>query len=228
MKIKNVTLGVSLLIGTVAMPATAQDITVDGLLGLVTDYRENGVSLTSKDPAAIGNLRLTHKSGLYGDIFLASMGDRSGDDVIVDSTLGYSWDGDVYSYSLATSLKSYHGGPDESRFYPEIKASISRDFGIFYVKGGLEYAFDGRWFAQDNNAIYGSIDLELPVPKMPELTVVTHLGYDMIDGYQNGWDWRVGLSAFHKDFELTLMYDDSSLNIPDASGTVSFGLKWYF
>lgn len=225
--------GLCIASGTSAVVADDMKITVDGLLGVVTDYRENGVSLTGKDFAGLANVRFSTNNGLYADFFAVSMGDGeladAGDDLMLDGRVGYNWDGDVYSYGLSASLQTYHGGLDGSRYFPEVQGSIARDFGIFYIKGSMEYAFDGRWYTGGNDAFYTALDLELPIPRMPDLTLVTHVGYDMISGdIENPWDWKVGLSAFYKDVELTLMYQDSSLNTDNASGTVVFGLKWYF
>lgn len=204
------------------------DIMVDGLLSLQTDYRENGISLTGKDIAYIGNLRATHKSGVYADLFLVNMDGRLGDDLLIDGSMGYRWSGDRFDYSVSTSLKTYHGGELQSRYFPEVQATMSRDFGLFYIRGGLEYAFDGRWYAQGKEAIYSSLDVEIPVPTFPELTIISHIGYDAIKDYKNAFDWKIGLSAFYKDFEITLMLDESTADVGNASARVVAGLKWYF
>ncbi len=207
--------------------ADDSDITLDGVFGVVTDYREKGVSLTSKDIAAIANLRLSHKSGLYFDGFAASTGNRVGDDLFADAMVGYRWDSDTYSYNVAVALKSYHGDIG-SRSFAQMKATIARDFGILYISGGVEYAPEGRWNSPDVDSFYTFTDLEFPVPNFPDLTLITHVGYDMRQDRSDLFDWSAGISAFHKDMEISLTYDDSSLDHPDAKGGVFLGAKLYF
>ncbi len=96
------------------------------------------------------------------------------------------------------------------------------------MSGGLEYAPEGRWTLPDHDSIYTFADMELPIPKMPDLTLVTHFGYDFIENEGDVKDWSVGVSAFYKDVEVSVTYDDSTLSKSNGSGTVSLGLKWYF
>ena len=57
---------------------------------------------------------------------------------------------------------------------------------------------------------------------MPALTVLTHLGYDIREDGSDLWDWGVGLSAFVGDLEVSLLYEDTTINNPQGSGTVTF------
>jgi len=198
---------------------------LDGYVGAVTDYRDRGISLSGKDITATGSLSLFHDSGFYGGVDLALVDDSIGDGK-TEFFAGYTFDNGDYIYDLSFELDGIHG--DTSDYYPEIKASISRDFGLAYIRGGLAFAPDGRWSSPDVDSWYMYTDLEIPVPTLSEVTFISHLGYDMRDGRSDLWDWSVGFSVFVKSFELSLAYEDSSLDDDFAKGNVTAGIKFYF
>ncbi|WCL53675.1 TorF family putative porin [Gimibacter soli] len=213
-----------------AAPAVqASDIDLEGYVGVVSDYRDRGISLSDKDFAALGSVAAYHTSGLYGGMLAATFDDRLGGQVETEFFAGYRVDKGTVIYDISGELDMYHGD-DGTRTLPGVRGSMARDFGLFFVRGGLAWSPEGRWHTPDVASLYAFSDLEVPVPNLPELTFVTRLGYDMrSDGRANLWDWGVGLSAFLLDrVELTLMYDDTSKNDPRASGTVSVGARFYF
>ena len=233
-----------------AAPAAAQtgdstSVTVFGALGAVSDYRDRGVSLSDQDISLVGSLTLEHDSGVYigahgggvrvpGRLF-------GGADVRLSPYVGYLADVNGFTLDLSFELDGFEGG-DEGRFFPEIKTSLSRDFGLFYTRAGLTYAFDGRWLNPETDSLYGYFDLEVPVPGLPALTLLTHVGYDLRDGRSDLVDWSAGLSWFVGDFELSAVWSDTSLDSPGADpgmprggrgdtlgeGNLSFGLRLYF
>ncbi|MCJ9427817.1 TorF family putative porin [Kordiimonas marina] len=224
----------TLLLATTALaalsfPAMADDggFSIDGYVGGVSDYRDRGIALSEKDPAVVASIGAYHENGLYFGVTGASINDQVGGDVRAKFFGGYRIDKGDYVYDLSVELDSFHGGGD--RYYPDIRATVSRDFGIAFIRGGLNYAPDGRWSLPDNNSLYAFTNLEVPIPNVPELTFVSRAGYDMRGGGRsNLWDWGVGLSAFISDLELSVMYEDSSLDGRLGKGAVTFGAKYYF
>lgn len=224
---KKMIVGVALMMAATPAILQAEDsLEVDGYLGATLDYRDRGVSRSDRDPALTGSLSVFHDSGLYGGVDLALFDDGQGGDGKTEFFAGYSIDGGDYMYDLSVELDGTHG--DTSNYYPEIKAAVSRDFGLAYIRGGLAFAPEGRWNSPDVDSWYAYSDLEIPLPIVSEITFISHLGYDMRDARSDLWDWSVGFSVFLDSFEVTAMYEDSSLDDRRADGQFILGTRFYF
>ncbi|WP_262690318.1 TorF family putative porin [Kordiimonas aestuarii] len=225
---KNILLGAlaAICLSQVSFAQDEKPYSVDGYVGVTSDYRDRGLSLSDKDPTIMASVGLYHDNGFYVGGGVAAISESAGGDAKANLYAGYNFDADGFTYDLSVELDSIHGG--DSSYYPEITGTVSRDFGLAFIRTGVTYAVDGRWSAPDSDSFYVFADLEVPVPTIPELTIISRLGYDMRQDRANLWDWGIGLSAFIDTFELTLMYEDSSLNGPRGSGAIIGGLKFYF
>lgn len=213
----------------VTLNASAQDsggFSIDGYVGGTTDYRDRGLSLSDRDVAVVGSVGAFHDSGFYFGLDAGTADTFNGGEARVEFFTGYSLDAGDYVYDFSFELDSIHG--DSSQYYPEFKTSVSRDFGLAFVRAGASYAPDGRWNNPQNDSFYTFADLEIPVPTLPSLTVIGRVGHDFRGGIENLWDWSLGLSVFAGDAELSLSYQESSLNDRSAKGRVIFGARWYF
>lgn len=215
-------------LGFLTLPVQARDggVSIDGYVGGVTDYRDRGLSLSDRDVALAASIGAFFDSGFYVGLDAGTVDTFNGGDARLELFAGYSIDAGDYVYDFSVEMDSILG--DRSQYYPEFKASISRDFGLAFTRAGIAYAPDGRWSNPQNDSVYTYADLEIPVPTLPALTVVSRVGRDFRGGISNAWDWSVGLSAFVGDAELSISYDDSSLERREASGRVIFGVRWYF
>jgi uncharacterized protein (TIGR02001 family) len=225
---KNVLIG-AVVSAALAGPVLAEEekpYSIDGYIGVTSDYRDRGLSLSDRDPTIRASVGLYHDSGFYLGGGFAAISDSAGGDAKANIFAGYSFDSGSFSYDLSVELDSIHGSG--SSYYPEFTGTVSRDFGLAYIRTGVTYAPDGRWSAPDSDSFYLFTDLEVPVPTLPELTVITRLGYDVRDDRRNLWDYGVGLSAFIENFELSVMYENSSLNGGLGKGAVIGGVKFYF
>ncbi len=227
---KNIIIGAACVLAG-SFSVAAQDAespwSLDGYLGLTTDYRDRGVSFSDNGPSVLGSLSLSHEKGWYLGVDAARVKDSFGSDFRSEFYAGYQFDGGDYIYNLSVELDTVHGTTG-SQYYPEFKASIARDFGLAYIASGVSVAPDGRWTTPDIDSYYGYLDLEVPVPTMPDLTLVTHLGYDVRDGRSDLWDWSAGLSVFAGSFEVTFMYENNSLDREVGDGAFILGTKFYF
>jgi len=213
--------------GVAAQDAEGSVWSVDGYVGGATDYRDRGLSLSDRDPVIYGSLGLFHDNGFSAGLDMALINDQFGNDGRTEFFVGYALDRGDYVYNFTVELDGIHG--DSSNYYPEFKASMSRDFGLAFIRGGVAYAPDGRWSSPDLDSFYTYADLEIPVPTIPELTLITHLGYDArSDGASDLWDWSVGVSAFVKSFEISLTLEDSSLDNPISNAQFILGARLYF
>ena len=223
-----------LLLGTLAAtvfaaPSWAQDekpYSIDGYVGVTSDYRDRGLSLSDRDPTIRASVGLYHDNGFYVGGGLAAISDSAGGDAQANIFAGYNFDSGGFTYDLSVELDSIHG--EGSSYYPEFTGTVSRDFGLAYIRTGITYAPDGRWSAPESDSLYLFTDLEVPVPTMPELTVISRLGYDVRSDRRDLWDYGVGLSAFIENFELSVMYENSSQNGGLGKGAVIGGVKFYF
>lgn len=215
---------------TALLPVTAmaQDdpIEFDGYISVATDHRDRGVSLSGSDPALTGSLTI-YKGGFFAGAFGAWAKDLNDQKAQTEFFVGYMMPLGGWDLTLAGELDSFHGNGDSS-FYPEIKASLSRDYGLAYVNGGVSWSMDGRWHNPDGDDVYTWIDLDVPIPTLPEFTVVAHAGRDFISGYDNVTDWSIGVSAFVKDFEITASYVDTTYADNRGKGAFLASLKFYF
>ncbi|WP_417461582.1 TorF family putative porin [Kordiimonas sp.] len=212
-------------------PATfAQDgessFSFDGYLGVVSDYRDRGLTLSDKDPAVIASFGLYHDNGFYIGASAGSISNDAGGDAKASLFAGYNFDAGDFVYDLSVELDSIQGG--DAKYYPEISASVSRDFGLAFIRTGAVYAPDGRWSAPNSDSFYIYTDVEVPVPTMPELTIISRLGYDMRQNRSDLWDYAIGISAFIDVVEFSVMYEDSSLDQNIGGGAVLGGIKLYF
>jgi uncharacterized protein (TIGR02001 family) len=200
---------------------------LDGYVGITNDYRDRGISLSDKDPTVVASVVAYHDSGFFIGTKGAFISDRRGNDGQIKGFAGYGFESGAYTYDVSFTVDSIHGG-EGSQYFPEIEGSMARDFGLFYVRGGLAWAMDGRWHTPENDSLYTFVDVEIPVPTMPEVTIISHFGYDNRFDRSDLLDWGVGLSAFVDSIELTLTYEDSNVKNPLGSGSVMFGIKAYF
>ncbi|MFC3052807.1 TorF family putative porin [Kordiimonas pumila] len=199
---------------------------IDGYVGVTSDYRDRGISMSDLDASVRGSISVFHDSGFYGGVDAALIDDQMGGDTKTEFFAGYSMDQGDYIYDFSAELDGIHG--NGSDYYPEFKASMARDFGLAFIRTGLAYAPEGRWNTPDVDSLYAYTDLEIPVPTFPELTIISRLGYDMRSDRSNLLDWSAGLSVFVDSFEVTLIYEDSSLDSEIAKGRFVFGTRFYF
>lgn len=212
--------------------AQAQDddvplIEVSGYIGGVTDYRDRGLSLSDQDPTVVGSVAFTHKSGFYAGTKAALIDDQFGRDVQAEFFAGYQYDAGDFVYDFSAELDSFFGD-GENQYFPEFKASVSRDFGLIYVRSGFAYAPEGRWNTPGVDSLYWSLDAEIPVPTASEFTIITRYGYDFRQGRRDVADWAVGLSAFISDVELSLMYEGAALDQEIGDDAIVFGLRLFY
>ncbi len=204
----------------------ASDFSLDGYIGLTTDYRDRGLSLSDRDIAVVGSIGAFHENGFYFGLDAGTVSTANGADGRIEFYTGYSLDKGGFIYDFSVEVDSFHGS--SSQFYPEFKVSASRDFGLAFTRAGVAYAPEGRWINPNNDSFYTFADLEIPVPNLPALTFVSHVGHDFRGGLNDLWDWSVGLSAFVDDVEFSLSYENSSLDRREGSGRVIFGARLFF
>ena len=195
-------------------PTLAQDeaadssaVTVTGSVGVVTDYRFRGVSLSGGDPALQGGATLTHDSGFYAGTWGSSI-DDGGSDVYGDLELDLfaGWSGSLSeAVGLDVGLLYYAypanaAGVDAEYFEPY--ATLSSTLGPVQAKLGLAYAWEQDSLG-GNDSLYLFTKLSAGIPNSP-ITLSAGLGYTdgalappLLAGAADdtGFDWTVGATA---------------------------------
>ena len=198
----------------VQIPAFAQEeddapspVTVTGSVGVVTDYRFRGVSLSGGDPAIQGGFTLTHESGFYAGTWGSSIDDGGSDiygDVELDLFAGWSGalsdavglDVGVVYYAYPTNASGF----DAEYFEPY--ATLSSTLGPVQAKLGVAYAWEQDSLGGNDN-LYVFTKLGAGIPNTP-VTLSAGLGYT--DGAlappflagtsdESGFDWSLGASV---------------------------------
>lgn len=232
-----------------ANPAMAQEepgpITVSGTVGLVSDYRFRGVSMTDEEMAIQGGLTATHESGLYAGVWasnLSGWGTFGGANMELDLVGGYAMEvSSGVTLDVGLTWYMYPGGYDKTDFAePYIK--LSGDIGPASITTGIAYAPKqealGPWYSQggldgydnpgakDDN-VYLWADAGFGVPDTG-LSVTAHLGYSNGNPGLGPWgtspaptgeylDWKIGADYALGPVTLGVAYIDTNLSRSDTA-----------
>lgn len=194
--------------------AGAADVSAE--LGMVSDYRFRGLSLSDERPAVQGSVTIEHGGGLYGEVWASSIREEDfGADVELDVTAGYAVDvSETLSLDLSATGYIYPGEADSN--YVEGAAvlefaldAISTRIGLSFVPG-QRGTRDEQGQAHRNFYMFAGASYELP--GLP-LTLSAQLGRERgyFDEAQNGskLDWSLGGELKLDRFRLGLAYSGS-------------------
>lgn len=222
------------VLGSVAAttPAFAQDeeaeeaegpISISGSIGVVSDYRFRGVSLSDKDFAVQPTITISHESGLYVGAWASNIANNPGDDVELDIYAGFAG-GDTVTYDIGATYYVYPGF--SSANYIEFIGKTGTTVGPVTLGGILAYApsQDGTG-NQDNLYVGGTASVA--IPNTP-LTLNSSLGLEDGAFGNNKLDWSLGVSASVAGFTLGASYVDTNrfvggLGKAGAVFSVSYG-----
>ena len=203
-------LSVAALVAPVT-PAWAQTSSweIDGMVGVVSDYRYRGYSLSAEDPALQAGLTASHDSGFYGDAFVSTIDeygvDQDGDGAKVEVTLSAGWAGVVAGLDVDAAVSAYRYPDGDDVNYVEAPVQVSQTLGALSWTLGLSYAPAQAALGEDDNR-YGWVGLDFAPEGWP-------LSFNGGIGYEEG--------AFAPDGKT-----DWSLGVARSFGPVALGLTW--
>jgi uncharacterized protein (TIGR02001 family) len=191
-----------------ASPAAAADIS--GELGLVSDYRYRGVSLSGGHAAVQGALLVEHQTGAYLELWGSVSDEGNSASPELNFTAGYER-GLTTRFSVELS-GTYYAYPSASADnYYEAAASVSASLGDASGSLGASYIPRQRAAPSGNLYLFGST--EWGVPETP-LSLAASLGYERgaFDEVSRGgkWDWSLGGVIAAKSARLGLAYVGST------------------
>jgi len=179
-----------------ATPATAQDWSAE--IGLVSDYRYRGLSLSDRRPALQASIGLEHDSGAYAELWGSSLGGASASRAEVDATIGYAVGlSETLSADISATYYAYPGAAEGNAL--EITGTIEAVRGPVTASIGVSLAPPQRGtrddFGKKRVNAYALAGVAYALPSLP-LTLRAGIGHergpwDMVP--QGGkWDWSVG------------------------------------
>lgn len=204
--------------GTRPDTAPPPSIDISFNIGVVSDYRFRGISLSDRDPALQGGIDLSHQSGLFAGAWATTIAEYSGSDVELDLYGGYAGMAGGLEYSASAYYYVYPGGEDVN--YLEFQGTVGKTIGPAQVEAVVAYIPD-----QDNAAdnLYLGAGASVGIPNTP-FTVNVRGGREN-GGYDNKWDWETGISYSRDWLTVSASYVDtnhSGINEAGRNGRAGF------
>ncbi|MFN3930684.1 MAG: TorF family putative porin [Brevundimonas sp.] len=209
------------------LPASARaqdpDLTVEGQVGVVSDYRDRGYTLSDGEPALQGEVSLGHASGLYGGVWASSIDEygvgADGDGAEVEVTVYAGWAGTMAGFDVDAGVWQtvYPDGEDVN--YVEFPLQVGRAFGDTTLSTGLVWAP-----AQTGTGDAANTWVWTRADYAPQAWPVSL--HAMIGREDGGFapdgktDWRVGLAAPVGAFTVGLDWVDSDSEDSALVGSV--------
>ena len=196
--------------------ANASELSAE--IGLVSDYRYRGLSLSDKKPAIQGSANFEHDSGFYAEAWSSTIGGPDVEaDAELDLTTGYALDiSDHLSLDMSGTYYLYLGQPDAN--YVDGTISLGFTQGRAAARIGLSFAPEQKGTEDDegkkssNSYAFAGASYELE--KLP-LTLNAELGYEQgafDEAPDSGkWDWQVGAEVKLEPSRIGLSYVGSDV-----------------
>jgi uncharacterized protein (TIGR02001 family) len=197
---------------------------------IATEYVWRGQSLTDGKPAIVGELKISHKNGLYAGIWAGSLDLGSGTDTRAEFDYFLGWN-KRYGKVYVNTGYLYRQRPSDALEldFQEVSVFAAYDFGR--VRAGAGSYYSGDYF-QGGDSIYNYVNLRMPLGNpggIPVMGVASAGRYDFSNraiGDYNHWDLRV--IAQQKSWEYSIGYSDTDVD-PLLSGLLTrneSGARW--
>ena len=206
---------VSLLLFSAASPTVAQSAwSVEGVAGVVSDYRFRGYSLSDKAPALQAGLTLGHASGFYGDVFVSSIDEygigNDGDGADAEITGSIGWAGVLAGFDVDAAVTAYQYPDGDDVNYLEAPVQIGQTVRDVTWTLGFAYAPAQTPLGDEDNR-YGSAGLAY-APETWPISLSASIGYE--DGAlapEGKTDWAFDVAHEFGPTTLRLTWVDSDV-----------------
>ena len=181
-------------------------------IGLVSDYRFRGISLSDRDPAIQGGVDLETRAGWFAGTWVSTIADYEGANVEFDLYAGYA--GSVAGLDFSTGAYAYIYPGGEGVNYVELTTTVGRSIGKANIEAEFAYVPDQKNTDSDN--VYLGATLTAPIGNSP---LQMKLRGGLEDGfYEEKWDWEAGLAYEHDLGSATLSAVGSNHGTPAEAG----------
>jgi uncharacterized protein (TIGR02001 family) len=193
-----------------ASPAAAAEPAEGGVdlsanVGIVSDYRFRGLSLSDRKPALQGGMDLEAGMGLFAGSWASTIADYEGANVELDVYGGYAGSLAGINYRLSANAYFYPGGRGVD--YMEFRLEAEREFGP--VTLGAEAAFVPHQRNIGTANHYFGASASVVIPGVAGLAANARTGREQ-GFYDNKWDWELGLAYTRGALTASLAYVDSN------------------
>jgi uncharacterized protein (TIGR02001 family) len=218
---------VSILLSAAALvstPAVAQDkaedaaasgpIAVDFALAVVSDYRFRGVSLSNEKAAVQPSITLTHDSGFSLGLWGSNIADNGGDNIEIDTTLGYTKEFGAVTANAGAVAYLYPGAKNLN--YGELLAGVKTKVGPGNIGANIAYAPKQKNIGNQDNLYYG-VTADVPLGAMP-VTLVGSFGIENGAFGDHKRDWSAGADIDIVGVTAGVRYIDTARTTAAGSG----------
>jgi len=214
-----VAIAAPLAIGSPSMAVAREDaVDLSGNVGIVSDYRFRGLSLSDRHPAVQGGLDLEADMGLFAGTWASTIADYGGANIELDVYGGYAGSVAGIDYRLSANAYFYPGGRDVD--YMEFRLEAERQLGP--VTLGAEAAFVPHQRNVETANRYFGGSARLDVAGVDGLAISARGGRE--EGFYDGkWDWELGLSYTRGALAGSLAWVDSNYGGTAEAGRLGRG-----
>ena len=198
-------LTVLLALACPAAAAAEGGVDLSANVGVVSDYRFRGLSLSDRRPALQGGMDLEAGMGLFAGTWASTIADYGGANVELDVYGGYAGSLAGIDYRLSANAYFYPGGRDVD--YVEFRLEAEREFGP--VTLGAEAAFVPHQRNIGTANHYFGASASVAIPGLSGLAANARAGREQ-GFYDNKWDWELGLAYTRGALTASLAYVDSN------------------
>lgn len=189
---------------------------ISGEVGLVSDYRWRGVSLTDNEPAFQGGVYIGHPTGLYAGAWASAPAGNSGDNELTLSAGGAF---SLMGGDVDLSVEQYLYPDLEDADYTNLVALYERPWGAWTARARFEYAPAQRHLTDPST--YLAFETERPIGETG-FTLTGHVGREegsfTLDGGK--WDYSLGAHYQISAVSFSLAYIGTDENAPPGEGDV--------
>lgn len=180
---------------------------------VVSDYRYRGVSVSDRKPALQAELTATHRSGVYGDLYLSTIDEygagEDGDGAKVEATLTGGWAGAVRGLDVDLAVAAYLYPNGDTVSYFEFPVQVGRTVGpVTWIVGAAYAPSQAALYHKDDGYVWGELDYAFVRSNVQAFGA---MGYES-GAYAPGGrtDWSLGLRTSFRRLQLGLSVVDSS------------------
>ena len=197
--------------------------TVEGRIGVVSDYRDRGYTLSNEDPSLQGEVTVSHASGVYAGVWASTIEEYGvgpdGDGAEVEVTLYSGWAGVLAGFDIDVGVwQNIYPDGDEVN-YVEFPVQAGRTFGETTFSAGVIWAPSQTGVGdQANTYVWTRADF---APESWPIGLHATIGHE--DGGfapDGNTDWRLGLEAPMGDLTLGVDWVDSDTEDSAVVGRV--------
>lgn len=202
----------SIASGQTEESSDTSSIDISTNVGVVSDYRFRGISLSDRDPALQGGVDFGVDMGFFFGAWASTVADTGGSNIELDLYGGYGNAVAGIDYSVSVVGYIYPGGEDVN--YVEVFGNAEKTLGPATLQLELAYTPEQDNFEDDSFYVKTATDIAIvDTPFAINLSV----GRESSNGFKK-WDWLAGVSWSYDVLTLSAAYVDTNYGDESEAG----------